>query len=196
VLRDTTPPGQVQALWYQVRKKVGDMRHTLPTGVRGPFFDDEYSDVWSAVYAVTGADNAELVRQAERIRAPPAARAGRGEGARSGEQPQRIHVEVAHARLATLGIQPQAILDALARHNPVAPAGVVETRRRACICASAAASTGSPRSATCRSRPPRGARMRLGDIAEVRAASPTRPPPASATAGGMRCCSRSASSPA
>ena len=126
ILRDTTPPREVQGLWYQVRKKVGDIRHTLPAGVQGPFFDDEYSDVWSAIYALTGADNAELVRQAEAIRARLLRVPGVDKVKIFGEQPQRIHVEVAHARLASLGLQPQAILDALARHNPVVPAGTVE----------------------------------------------------------------------
>ena len=126
ILRDTTPPREVQDLWYQVRKKVGDIRHTLPAGVQGPFFDDEYSDVWSAIYALTGADNAELVRQAEAIRARLLRVPGVDKVKIFGEQPQRIHVEVAHARLASLGLQPQAILDALARHNPVVPAGTVE----------------------------------------------------------------------
>src|SRR4051794_9276963 len=68
VLRDTTPPKEVPGLWYQVRKKVGDIKQNLPTRMQGPFFDDEYSDVYAVVIAVTGADNAELVRQAERIR--------------------------------------------------------------------------------------------------------------------------------
>ncbi|MBP0465003.1 efflux RND transporter permease subunit [Roseomonas sp. PWR1] len=166
VLRDTTPPAQVQALWYQVRKKVGDMRHTLPGGVQGPFFDDEYSDVWSAIYAVTGADNAELVRQAERIRARLLRVPGVDKVRIFGEQPQRIHVEVAHARLASLGLQPQAILDALARHNPVAPAGVVEgdaTRLHLRV------GGGFDGLAAIRDVPvaAQGRSLRLGDIAEV-----------------------------
>jgi multidrug efflux pump subunit AcrB len=127
VLRDTTPPAQVQPLWYQVRKKVGDIASSLPAGVRGPFFNDEYSDVYSAVLALTGADNAELVRQAERIRLRLLRLPGIEKVAIQGEIEQRIHVEVSHARLATLGIAPSEILQALARQNPVAPAGVVET---------------------------------------------------------------------
>jgi len=127
VLRDTTPPREVAALWYQVRKKVGDIAHTLPAGVRGPFFNDEYSDVFSAVLALTGADNAELVRQAEMLRLRLLRLPGVEKVAIQGEIEQRIHVEVNHARLATLGITASAIVDALARHNPVAPAGVVET---------------------------------------------------------------------
>jgi multidrug efflux pump len=127
LLRDDTPPGRVPELWYQVRKKVGDIRHTLPAGIQGPFFNDEYSDVNSAVLALRGADNAELVRQAERLRVRLRRLPGVEKVVLDGEQPQRIHVEVSHARLATLGIAPQAVLDALARHNPVQPAGTVET---------------------------------------------------------------------
>jgi multidrug efflux pump subunit AcrB len=127
VLRDTTPPREVAGLWYQVRKKVGDIAGSLPAGVRGPVFNDEYSDVYSAVLALTGADNAELVRQAEAIRLRLLRLPGVEKVAIGGEVEQRIHVEASHARLATLGIQPGAIVEALARQNPVAPAGVVET---------------------------------------------------------------------
>lgn len=127
LLKDTTPPREVAGLWYQVRKKVGDIAGTLPAGVRGPFFNDEYSDVYSAVLALTGADNAEMVRQAEQIRLRLLRVPGVEKVAIQGEIEQRIYVEASHARLATLGIQPSAILDALARQNPVAPAGVVET---------------------------------------------------------------------
>ncbi|WP_439596067.1 efflux RND transporter permease subunit [Falsiroseomonas sp.] len=127
LLRDTTPPRLVPELWYQVRKKVGDIVPNLPAGVQGPFFNDEYSDVYSAVLALTGAENPELVRQAEQIRLRLLRVPGVEKVAIQGEIAQRIHVEVSHARLATLGIAPSAILDALARQNPVAPAGVVET---------------------------------------------------------------------
>ncbi|MGX9964033.1 efflux RND transporter permease subunit [Roseomonas sp. F4] len=126
-LRDTTPPREVAGLWYQVRKKVGDITQNLPEGVRGPFFNDEYSDVYSAVLALTGAENPELVRQAEQIRLRLLRVPGVEKVAIQGEIEQRIHVEVSHARLATLGITPSVILDALAQQNPVVPAGVVET---------------------------------------------------------------------
>jgi multidrug efflux pump subunit AcrB len=126
-LRDDTPPSAVANLWYQVRKKVGDMRHLLPTGVQGPFFNDEYSDVYSAVIALTGADNAELARQGERLRIRLRRLPGVEKVVLDGEQPQQIRVEISHQRLATLGLAPDAILNALARHNPVLPSGTVET---------------------------------------------------------------------
>ena len=40
--------------FYQVRKKVGDIRHTLPEGVIGPFFNDEFGDTYISLYAVSG----------------------------------------------------------------------------------------------------------------------------------------------
>jgi multidrug efflux pump subunit AcrB len=126
VLRDTTPPAQVAPAWYQVRKKLGDITHTLPAGVRGPFFNDEYSDVYSAVFALTGADNAELVRQAEAIKQRFLRVPGVEKVAIQGEIEQRVYVEASHARLATLGVPPSALMEALARQNPVAPAGTVE----------------------------------------------------------------------
>ena len=52
-LSDKTPPAKVKDLWYQVRKKVGDIKNELPAGVTGPFFNDEYGDVYSALYTLT-----------------------------------------------------------------------------------------------------------------------------------------------
>jgi multidrug efflux pump subunit AcrB len=168
VLRDTTPPREVAPLWYQVRKKVGDIAPNLPAGVRGPFFNDEYSDVYSAVLALSGADNAELVRQAERIRLRLLRLPGVEKVAIQGEIEQRIYVEAGHARLATLGIPPTEILQALARHNPVAPAGVVETGSARVHLRVGGGLDGV---AAVRAVPitgPDGRTMRLGEIAEVR----------------------------
>jgi multidrug efflux pump subunit AcrB len=168
VLRDTTPPREVQPLWYQVRKKVGDISSSLPAGVRGPFFNDEYSDVYSAVSALTGADNAELVRQAERIRLRLLRVPGVEKVAIQGEIEQRIFVEASHARLATLGIQPTAIIEALARQNPVAPAGVVETGSTRVHLRVGGALDGL---AAIRAVPvagPEGRTLPLGEIADVR----------------------------
>jgi len=54
--KDSTPPAQVPEVFYQVRKKIGDIRHTLPAGIQGPFFNDEYGDVFGNVYALTATD--------------------------------------------------------------------------------------------------------------------------------------------
>jgi multidrug efflux pump len=166
-LRDTTPPREVAGLWYQVRKKVGDIAGTLPAGVRGPFFNDEYSDVYSAVLALTGADNPELVRQAERIRLRLLRLEGVEKVAIGGEIEQRIFVEVSHARLATLGVQPSAVLDALSRQNPVAPAGVVESGATRVHLRVAGALDGLAAIREVPVSAPGGRTVRLGDIAEV-----------------------------
>ncbi|MBX9699708.1 MAG: efflux RND transporter permease subunit, partial [Acetobacteraceae bacterium] len=167
LLRDTTPPRMVPEMWYQVRKKLGDMRHLLPPGVQGPFADDEYSDVYAAVFALTGADNAELVRQAEALRLRFLQLPNAGKVAIFGEQAQQVFVEVSHARLATLGVQPSAIADALARNNAVAPAGVVETPSSRVWLRTDAGFDGL---AAIRAVPVEagGRTLRLGDIATIR----------------------------
>jgi multidrug efflux pump subunit AcrB len=177
LLRDTTPPAQVPEMWYQVRKKVGDIRHLLPAGVQGPFLDDEYSDVYAAVFALTGADNAELVRQAERLRLRVLQLPNAGKVAIFGEQAQQVFVEVSHSRLATLGVAPGTIADALARHNAVAPAGVVETPSSRVWLRTDAGFDGL---AAIRAVPvaAEGRTLRLGDIASIRRG--TQDPPSSA----------------
>jgi multidrug efflux pump len=129
MIRMDTPPRAVPDVWYQVRKKIGDIRHTLPEGVQGPFLDDEYGDVYSAIYAFTGKDftPAELKRIAEDARR----RLLRAEDVEKvvllGDQPEKVFVEFSHAKLATLGVTPQQVFESLQRQNAVAPAGSVET---------------------------------------------------------------------
>ncbi|MEP9375578.1 efflux RND transporter permease subunit [Aquabacter sp. CN5-332] len=128
-LTDSTPAKAVQDLWYQVRKKVGDMRGDLPAGVIGPFFDDEYGDVYSALYMLSGdkVGPAELKRQAEIIRQKLLRVQDVEKVDLVGERPERIFIEFSHARLATLGISPQQIFDSVARQNAVVSGGAVDT---------------------------------------------------------------------
>ncbi len=128
-VQDTTPVDEIPELWYQVRKKLGDIRHELPRGVVGPFFNDEYGDVFAAVYALTGegVGNAELIRQAEKIKLALLRVPNVEKVEIFGELDQKIFVEFSHGRLATLGIPPRAIFDSLARQNAITPAGSVET---------------------------------------------------------------------
>ncbi|AWM39379.1 Cobalt-zinc-cadmium resistance protein CzcA [Gemmata obscuriglobus] len=128
-LRNDTPPKAVPDIWYQVRKKVGDIRHTFPEGVVGPFLDDEYGDVYVAVYALTGADYtpAELKRLAEDARRRLLRVKDVSKVVLVGERPEKVFVEFSHKKLATLGVPPQQVFDSLRRQNAVAPAGSVET---------------------------------------------------------------------
>ena len=125
--RDETPPARVPELFYQTRKKLTDLAPSLPAGVQGPFADDEYVDVFGAVFALTGAGNAELVRQAERIRDRLRRLPGAEKVIILGEIPRALFVEFSHARLATLGITIRDVADAIGRQNGLVPAGTFET---------------------------------------------------------------------
>jgi multidrug efflux pump subunit AcrB len=127
--RDTTPPRLTPELFYQVRKTLTDEAVNLPRGVIGPFFNDEFSDVYFTLYAMDarGLPHRELVLEAERIRQRLLGVPGVLKVRILGEQPQRIYVEFSHARLATLGINGHQIADSLSRHNAVTGSGFVET---------------------------------------------------------------------
>ena len=120
-LSDTTPPRRVKELWYQARKKVGDIRGDLPAGITGPNFNDEFGDVYSALYMITadGMSLAELKRLAEDIRQRLLRVPDVNKVDLIGVQPEKIFIEFSHARLATLGITPQQIFDSVARQNAV-----------------------------------------------------------------------------
>src|SRR5580693_4040476 len=129
ILTDKTPPAKVKDLWYQVRKKVGDIRGELPAGIVGPRFNDEYGDVYSALYMLTadGLTVAQLKDRAEDIRQRLLRVPDVNKVDIIGEQPQKIFIEFSHAKLATLGISPQQIFDSVARQNAVTSGGSVET---------------------------------------------------------------------
>src|SRR5512144_2915894 len=128
-LIDKTPPSQVKELWYQVRKKVGDIRGDLPSDITGPNFNDEFGDVYSALYMLTGEGQsyAELKARAEDIRQRLLRVPNVNKADIIGDQPQRIYIEFSHAKLATLGIAPQQIFDSVARQNAVTSGGAIDT---------------------------------------------------------------------
>ncbi|MFM1991836.1 MAG: hypothetical protein RJA99_4793 [Pseudomonadota bacterium] len=131
-LLDTAPRREVPQVWYQVRKKVGDIRHTLPAEALGPFFNDEFGDVFGTIYAFTGdgfsmaelRDRVESVRQ-ELLRLPDVSKVEL-----IGQQDEKVFVELSPQLLANLGIDPQRIADQLAAQNLVAPAGTVQGESR------------------------------------------------------------------
>ena len=129
LLKDYTPKKEVPETWYQVRKKIGDMRHTLPQGVLGPFINDEFGDTFINIYALTGDgfDLATLRREADRIARELRQVPDVKKIELIGVQEEKIYIEVAHAKLATLGLNPLTIFDALQKHNAMTPAGFYET---------------------------------------------------------------------
>ncbi|WP_257166100.1 efflux RND transporter permease subunit [Bradyrhizobium sp. SRS-191] len=127
--RDSTPPKEVPYLFYLVRKKLADAQTSLPSGVLGPFVNDEFSDVDSILFMMTGdgADYAQLKKVAEGLRQRLLKVNGVTKVNLYGTQDERIYVEFSHAKLATLGITAQALFDSLAKQNNITPAGTVET---------------------------------------------------------------------
>lgn len=128
-LRDDTKPGDVPGLWYQVRKKIGDIQGQFPAGVQGPFFNDEFGDTYSIVYALTGAGFtlAELKHVAEDIREALVPVAGVGKVILIGTQDERITVEISYRKLAELGLSISDIFTAIRAENSVVASGFVET---------------------------------------------------------------------
>ncbi|MCC7645335.1 MULTISPECIES: efflux RND transporter permease subunit [unclassified Janthinobacterium] len=129
-LLDGTPPEQVQAEFYQARKKAGDEAANLPAGVIGPMINDEYADVTFALYALKakGEPQRLLVREAETLRQRLLHVPGVKKVNIIGEQAERIYVEFSQERLATLGVRAQDVFAALNGQNALSPAGSVETR--------------------------------------------------------------------
>jgi len=128
-LRDSAPPEKVNDVWYQVRKKVTDIAPTLPSGVQGPFFDDEFGDTYGSIYSFTadGFSERELRDRVEKIRAEILTLADVGKVNVLGVQEEEIVVEFSSARLASLGIDPSAAIEAVRAQNAVTPTGTVRT---------------------------------------------------------------------
>ena len=128
-LKDSVRGRDASDTWYQVRKKLSDSRNDLPQGVLGPFFNDEYGDVYAAVYMLTadGANRADLKRFAEQLRSALLRVKDVNKVALVGDVPERVFVELSYKKLATLGISVQTIFDAIGRQNAVVPAGIVNT---------------------------------------------------------------------
>jgi multidrug efflux pump subunit AcrB len=129
-LLDSMPPDQVQAEFYQARKKAGDEAANLPSGVIGPMINDEYADVTFALFALKarGEPQRLLVREAETLRQRLLHVPGVKKVNIIGEQAERIYVEFSQERLATLGVRAQDVFAALHGQNALTPAGSVQTR--------------------------------------------------------------------
>jgi multidrug efflux pump len=126
-LEDTAPKREVPQFWYQVRKKIGDIRHTLPPEAIGPFYNDEFGDVFGSIYAFTGdgfthgelRERLEGVRQ-ELLRVPDISKVEL-----VGVRDERIYVEISNAKIASLGLDASQIAGQLQAQNAVVPAGTI-----------------------------------------------------------------------
>ena len=129
VIKDSVPGARVRDIWYQVRKKIGDIRYTLPSTVIGPNFNDEFGDTFGNIYALTsdGFSYAQMRDYAERIklellRVPNVAKVDL-----IGLQDEKIYIEVSNAKLATLGVSFAQVQQVLQSQNAVTASGSFET---------------------------------------------------------------------
>lgn len=130
IAKDSLKSNQIPDVWYNVRKKVSDIRHQLPQGVQGPFFNDEFGDTFGNIYVLTGKDfdYAILKEYADRLQLQLQRVKDVGKVELIGLQDQKIWVEISNTKAAQLGIPVTAIQQALQQQNSVANAGFFETR--------------------------------------------------------------------
>jgi len=129
VIRDNTFSEKIPELWYQVRKKIGDIRHTFPSDLQSLTFNDEFSDVYGTMYAITadGLTPQQLKRQAEWVRARLLKLPDVEKVDLFGEQPQKIIIEISNQKLTSLGISPTQLAQLLQQQNAVIGAGTFDT---------------------------------------------------------------------
>lgn len=168
-LKDNSRPGDVPQLWYTVRKKVGDMRYTLPQGVQGPFFNDEFGDVYGVIYALQGEgfSYAELKTKADDVRqqllrVPDVAKVDL-----FGTQDEKLFVQLSQQRLSQLGLDMNQVLGQLSQQNAIEGAGVLQTPSEQIQVRVGGQFTAIDDLRAMPIRGASGAQLRLGDIADI-----------------------------
>ena len=126
-LKDSSPPKEVAGSWYQARKRVGDMRSTLPAGVTGPVFNDDFGDVYGSIIALSadGFSDEDLRQHADATRQRLLRVRDVAKVELFGVQPEKLFVEISHKRLATLGLDLNQVIAQLGAQNAVEGAGVL-----------------------------------------------------------------------
>jgi multidrug efflux pump len=127
-LLDDTPARDIQGIWNQVRNKVNDIRSDMPNGVQGPFFDDQFGDVFGNIYAFTadGLSFRQLRDYAEQARAEILKLAGAGRVELLGVQDEVVYLNFSTRQIAGLGLDLQAVMQSLQQQNAIVPSGVVQ----------------------------------------------------------------------
>jgi len=126
-VKDSSPPKEMAQIWYTVRKKIGDMRATLPSGVQGPFFNDEFGDVYGSIYVLSadGFTYQELKDNADRVRQLLLKVKDVNKVAIFGAQDEKLWVEISQKRLAQLGLDFNQVIAQLGQQNAVESAGAI-----------------------------------------------------------------------
>ena len=169
-IKDSSRPAEVANVWYQVRKKIGDMRYQLPGNIQGPFFNDEFGDVYGVIYALQGEgfSYAELKDFADEVRQQLLRVKDVAKVEQFGVQDEKVWVEVSHKRLAQLGLDFNAVLQQLGAQNAVESAGVIQSPQDMVQVRVGGQFTSVEQLRAMPIRGASGAQLRLSDIAEVR----------------------------
>jgi multidrug efflux pump subunit AcrB len=128
-LRESAPPKETAGVWYQVRKKIGDIKGTLPQGVVGPFFNDEFGDTYGSIFALSGDGftYAEMKDYADFVRQQLLGVSQVSKVEQFGVQDEKINIEFSHQKFAQLGIPFEAIVNQIATQNNIESTGVLVT---------------------------------------------------------------------
>nr|WP_312973711.1 efflux RND transporter permease subunit [Pseudomonas sp.] len=127
-LRDTTKADEIDGIWYQVRKKIDDIRGEFPQGLQGPSFNDEFGDVFGSIYAFTGdgLSMRQLRDYVEQVRAEIRSVPDLGKVQMVGQQNEVFYLNFSTRKLAALGIDQSQVIQSLQAQNAVTPSGVIE----------------------------------------------------------------------
>ena len=169
-IKDYSRPSDVPGVWYAVRKKVGDMRFTLPPGVQGPFFNDEFGDVYGVIYALEadGFNYAELKGFADDVRQDLLRVKDVAKVELFGAQDEKVYIEISQKRLAQLGLDFNQVLQQLAAQNAVESAGAIQTPLDVVQVRVAGQFQAVEELRAMPIRGTSGNQFRLGDIAEIK----------------------------
>ncbi|QSI30682.1 AcrB/AcrD/AcrF family protein [Variovorax sp. RKNM96] len=168
-IKDSSKAGEVANVWYTVRKKIGDMRNTLPPGVQGPFFNDDFGDVYGVIYALEseGFSYAELKTLADETRQQLLRVKDVAKVDQFGVQDEKVYIEISQKRLAQLGLDFNAVLAQLGSQNAVESAGTIQSPLDVVQVRVAGQFTSVDQLREMPIRGTSGNQLKLGDIAEI-----------------------------
>ncbi|BEP61392.1 efflux RND transporter permease subunit [Variovorax sp. V213] len=168
-IKDSSKPGDVANVWYTVRKKIGDIRNTLPAGIQGPFFNDDFGDVYGVIYALEseGFSYAELKTLADEVRQQLLRVKDVAKVDQFGVQDEKVYIEISQKRLAQLGLDFNAVLAQLGSQNAVESAGTIQSPADVVQVRVAGQFTSVEQLREMPIRGSSGNQLKLGDIAEI-----------------------------
>lgn len=168
-IKDSSKAADVANVWYTVRKKVGDMRNTLPPGVQGPFFNDDFGDVYGVIYALEseGFSQAELKTLADEVRQQLLRVKDVAKVDQFGVQDQKVYIEISQKRVAQLGLDFNAVLAQLGSQNAIESAGTIQSPLDVVQVRVGGQFTSVEQLREMPIRGSSGNQLKLGDIAEI-----------------------------